>query len=442
MSQTITEKILAKAAHKKVVHPGDNIWVDVNVLMTHDVCGPGMISVFHKKFGKDAKVWDPEKIVIIPDHYIYTGDQQAHKNLDTIRQFAFEQQIKNFFDVGTKFNYKKESLSEDYHGVCHIAMAEGGFNRPGEIVFGTDSHTCTSGAFGAFACGIGDADGSLICGIGKLWLIVPEQLKFNIDGKIPEYSMAKDIILTIIGKIGVGGATNCSMEFTGSGIDALSVEDKMTICNMAIEAGRTNGIMEPNQEMINYVKARTSVPFEVIKSDANAKYKQIYNFKGSDIVPCVAQPHSPDKYAKVTDLSDVKLTRTYIGSCTGGKTSDFIAAAKILKGHKVNIETLIVPATVQVEKSLYTEKIDGVTLAEIFDKAGCVKPLAPGCQACLGGPQDTAGRANSKEVVVSTTNRNFIGRMGSKEAQIYLASPYTAAASAISGKIADPREYL
>ncbi|HMU68230.1 MAG TPA: aconitase family protein, partial [Cellvibrionaceae bacterium] len=244
------------------------------------------------------------------------------------------------------------------------------------------------------------------------------------------------------GKIGVGGATNCSMEFTGSGIDALSVEDKMTICNMAIEAGGTNGIMEPNQEMINYVKARTSVPFEVIKSDANAKYKQIYNFKGSDIVPCVAQPHSPDKYAKVTDVSDVKLTRTYIGSCTGGKTSDFIAAAKILKGHKVNIETLIVPATVQVEKSLYTEKIDGVTLAEIFDKAGCVKPLAPGCQACLGGPQDTAGRANSKEVVVSTTNRNFIGRMGSKEAQIYLASPYTAAASAISGKIADPREYL
>ena len=254
--------------------------------------------------------------------------------------------------------------------------------------------------------------------------------------------MAKDIILRIIGEIGFDGATYRSMEFVGSGIDALSMEERMTICNMAIEAGGKNGIMNVDDTTREYVKARSNKPYVEFKSDADAKYLSELVIKGSDIVPCVAKPHSPGNYAPASDCSDVKLDRAYIGSCTGGKITDFIAGAKMLENNKVSIDTFIVPATVEVEAQLETEKINGKSLKQIFDDAGCLPIAPPSCAACLGGPIDTFGRTHGDEVVVSTTNRNFVGRMGSKSSQVYLASPYTTGASAITGVITDPRKFI
>jgi 3-isopropylmalate/(R)-2-methylmalate dehydratase large subunit len=228
MGMTLTEKILANHSGKDRVSPGDNVWVDVDVLMTHDVCGPPAIGIFHKQFGDDAKVWDKEKLVIIPDHYIFTKDKYANRNVDVLRAFAAEQDLPYFYDVGT----------DSYKGVCHVALPEEGFTRPGEVLFGTDSHTCTAGAFGQFATGIGNTDAAFIMGTGKLWVKVPETMRFVFEGtSLPPYLMAKDIILKIIGDIGVDGATYRTMEFTGPGIKALTMEDRMTLTNMAIEAG-------------------------------------------------------------------------------------------------------------------------------------------------------------------------------------------------------------
>ena len=442
MGMTLTEKILAKGAGRKSVTPGENIWVKVDILMTHDICGPGAINVFQDKFGADAKVWDPERIVIIPDHFIFTQDKKSMENIDQVRRFARDQRIRYFYDTGETFRGTLETLSDSYKGVCHIALAQEGHNRPGEILMGTDSHTCTSGAFGCFATGIGDADAALVLGIGKLWLRVPETMKFVVNGKLPAYLMAKDIILAIIGDIGIGGATYRAMEFAGEGIEGLSVEEKMTVCNMVIEAGGKNGVIRPTENILAYVRQRSNKPFEVVESDRDARFHSIQEYDARKLEPMVAKPHSPDNRATAHELKGASLTRAYIGSCTGGKITDFRAAASVLKGHQVKIETFVVPATKEIYDDLYTEKMGGETLADIFKEAGATGPLPPGCQACLGGPQDTIGRANSNEVVISTTNRNFTGRMGSKQAQIYLASPYTVAASAIRGTITDPREFI
>ncbi len=442
MGMTITEKILAKGAKKKKVVPGENVWVDVDVLMTHDICGPGAVNVFHREFGEQAKVWDASKIVIIPDHFIFTEDAISRKNIDQIRNFVKEQKIKYFYDVGENFKGTFETVAKSYKGVCHIALAEEGHNRPGEILLGTDSHTCTSGAFGTFSTGIGDADAGLVMGIGQLWLRVPETMKFVFEGEKPDYIMAKDIILQIIGDIGFGGATYKAMEFDGEAIQALNVEEKMTLCNMAIEAGGKNGIIPPNQSIFDYLSKRTKTHYEPVYSDKTAKYHSIRSYRADQLEPVVAKPHCPDRRELARKLSDIKLTRCYIGSCTGGKITDFIAAAKIFKNKKVHIETYIVPATQEIYQGLHHEEVDGIKLVDIFKGAGAIGPLPPGCQACLGGPQDTIGRANADEVVISTTNRNFTGRMGSKKAQIYLASPMTAAASAVTGYITDPREFL
>ncbi len=432
MRMTLTEKILAKHSGKKYVEPGESVWVDVDVLMTHDVCGPPTISIFKEQFGENAKVWDKDKLVIIPDHYIFTNDKYANRNIDILRAFAAEQTLPNFFDVGTP----------RYKGVCHVAMPEEGFTRPGEVLFGTDSHTCTAGAFGQFATGIGNTDAAFIMGTGKLWVKVPETMRFVFDGdEIPPYVMAKDIILQIIGDIGVDGATYRTMEFAGPGIKSMDMESRMTLTNMVIEAGGKNGVVEPDEITEAYVKARTDRPFESMKGDDDANYHSVYNYKLEDLEPMVAKPHSPDNKAKAREVAGTPLTRAYIGSCTGGKISDFRAAAKIIKGHKLALDTFIVPATTEVGKALETETIDGQTLMEIFEGAGCQIGRAS-CAACLGGPEDTFGRLNGKEVCISTTNRNFPGRMGSKESQVYLASPYTVAASAITGKITDPREFL
>ena len=428
---TITEKILAAHAQKESVKPGDNIWVNVDVLMTHDVCGPGTIGIFKEQFGKDAKVWDKEKVVIIPDHFIFTSDAHANRNIDILRDFVKEQALPYYYDVGTG----------DYKGVCHIALAQEGHNRPGEVLFGTDSHTCTSGAFGMFSTGIGNTDAAFILGTGKLWVKVPDSMRFEFTGTFPPYIMAKDIILQVIGDIGVDGATYRTMEWNGDAIMKFSMEERMTLCNMAIEGGGKNAVIEADDVTIEYVKQRTDKPYTIHRSDPDANYffKKTYN--ADTMEPVVAKPHSPDNKAKVSECTDVKLDRAYIGSCTGGKLTDFQAAAKLLKGKKVSIDTFIVPATTEVEQDLYREKINGESLMDIFKNAGA-SIGEPSCAACLGGPKDTFGRTHGTEVVVSTTNRNFPGRMGSKQSAVYLASPYTVAASALAGRITDPREFL
>jgi 3-isopropylmalate/(R)-2-methylmalate dehydratase large subunit len=432
MGMTITEKILAHAAGSDKVRPGENIWVRANVLMTHDVCGPGTIGVFKREFGADAKVWDKEGVVIIPDHYIFTEDKTCQRNVDTLREFVKEQGLPYFYDPA----------DETYSGVCHVTLPEKGHIRPGEVLFGTDSHTCTHGALGMFATGIGNTDAGFVMGTGKLLVKVPPTIKFVINGVFPKGVVAKDVILKIIGDIGVDGATYCAMEFAGTAIEALSVEERMTICNMAIEAGGKNGIIAPDAKTIEYVRARTSKEFNCFYSDEDADYQAVYEYNAAEFVPVVALPYSPDNVKAAAAAGDVKLDRSYIGSCTGGKLTDFVLAAELLKGRKVCIDTYIVPSTAEVADALNKIRIDGKTLAEIFVEAGCLEPAPPSCAACLGGPVDTFGRCNNGEVCVSTTNRNFPGRMGSKDSKTILASPYTAAASALTGCLTDPREYL
>ena len=431
MGLTITEKILAAHAGKDKVTPGETIWVDVDILMTHDVCGPGTISIFKEQFGENAKVFDREKVVIIPDHFIFTSDKHANRNIDILREFVSEQNLPYYYDVGT----------ENYKGVCHLALAQEGHNRPGEVLFGTDSHTCTSGAFGMFSTGIGNTDAAFILGTGKLWVKVPESMQFEFTGKLPDYIMAKDIILQVIGDIGVDGATYRTMEWTGNAIMDLSMEERMTLCNMAIEGGGKNAVIEADEVTLKYVKERTNKPCNVYRSDHDANYYFKKTYDASTMEPIVAKPHSPDNKALVRECSDVKIDRSYIGSCTGGKYTDFLAAANILNGKKVAVNTFIVPATTEVYKDLESKTLDGKTLLSIFKEAGCEIGDAS-CAACLGGPKDTFGRTHGTEVVVSTTNRNFPGRMGSKQSEVYLASPYTAAVSALTGRITDPREML
>jgi 3-isopropylmalate/(R)-2-methylmalate dehydratase large subunit len=430
---TLTEKILARAADRDAVGPNDNVWVNIDVLMTHDVCGPGTIGVFKKHFGANAKVWDKEKLVIIPDHYIFTKDAMANRNVDVLREFAKEQDLPYYYDVGT----------DRYKGVCHIALPEEGHTRPGEVLLGTDSHTCTAGAFGEFATGIGNTDAGFVMGTGKLWLKVPPTMRFVFHGKMPPYLMAKDLILAVIGDIGVDGATYRAMEFDGDGIYALNIEERMTMCNMAIEAGGKNGCIAPDQVTIDYVNQRnkSKKPYTVHKSDAGAKFifEKVYDV--TKLEPVIAKPHSPDNKAFVSEVRGTKLDRAYIGSCTGGKLTDFRAAAGILKGKQVKIDTFVVPATTEVAKGLKTEKIGGQTLEEIFLNAGA-KIGDASCAACLGGPSDTFGRLNTPINCISTTNRNFPGRMGHKEAGVYLASPLTVAASALTGVISDPRDQI
>ncbi|KAF3791269.1 3-isopropylmalate dehydratase large subunit [Nymphaea thermarum] len=441
---TTTEKILARASERAMIEPGENVWVNVDVLMTHDVCGPGTIGIFKKEFGENARVWDREKIVIIPDHYIFTNDERANRNVDILRDFCLEQNIKYFYDITDRGNFQ---ANPDYKGVCHIALAEEGHCRPGEVLLGTDSHTCNAGAFGMFATGIGNTDAGFVMGAGKLLLKVPQTLRFVLDGEMPNFLLAKDLILQIIGEITVAGATYKSMEFTGSAVEALTMEERMTLCNMVVEAGGKNGVVPADQTTFNYLKGKTFKEFEPVYSDQNARYLQEYRFDVSKLEPVVAKPHSPDNRALARECKDVKIDRVYIGSCTGGKTEDFMAAAKIFlaSGKKVKVPTFLVPATQKVWMDVYTLEVPGSggkTCSQIFEDAGCDTPASPNCGACLGGPRDTYARMNEPQVCVSTTNRNFPGRMGHKEGQIYLASPFTAASSALTGYVTDPRQFL
>ena len=431
MGMTITEKILAKHSSKEHVKPGEIVWVDVDVLMTHDVCGPGTIGIFHERFGADAKVFDPSKVVIIPDHYIHTEDEKCLRNVDILRAFVKEQGIKYFYEPGT----------DRYRGVCHVTLPQEGHTRPGEILLGTDSHTCTHGAFGELATGIGNTEAGFVLGTGKLWLRVPETMRFVFDGQLDERVMAKDMILKVIGDIGVDGANYRSMEFAGETVKACSMEERMTLCNMAIEAGGKNGIIAADEKVAQYLAKhdKSGKKYTLLNNDADAKFASVREYKAKEIEPMLAQPHSPDNTVTARSLKGMSIERVYIGSCTGGKTTDMAAAASLLVGRSVKTQTFVVPATVTVDRDLDEQKIDGQSLREIFERAGA-QIGRPSCAACLGGPIDTFGRVNEPLRCVSTTNRNFPGRMGHKSAEIFLASPMTAAATAIKGEITDPRD--
>jgi 3-isopropylmalate/(R)-2-methylmalate dehydratase large subunit len=454
---TLTEKVLARAAGKKQVEPGDNIWVNADVLLTHDVCGPGTIGVFKREFGKTAKVWDKQKIVIIPDHYIFTADSLSNRNVDILRDFVREQGLPYFYDViddpaghwvfDPSKGQLKRQYGRNYAGVCHTALPEKGHVRPGEVLFGTDSHTCMAGAFNMFATGIGNTDAGFILGTGKLLIKVPETMRFYLEGELPKGVMAKDIILHIIGEIGFDGATYRAMQYEGSGVSSLSMDDRMTIANMAIEAGGKNGIFPADKKTFDYVNDRTrrnntKSAYEPVEPDTDQKFCYDKKFDLSKLEPTVAQHPDPGNRALAKELGSVALDRAYIGSCTGGKTSDFLAFAQVVKGRKVKIDTFGVPATPTVVAELQSIKLDGQSAWQILESAGVQLTENASCAACLGGPVDTFGRLNKPMSCISATNRNFPGRMGHKESKVYLASPYTVAASALTGKITDPREFL
>jgi 3-isopropylmalate/(R)-2-methylmalate dehydratase large subunit len=454
---TLTEKLLARASGKAAVVPGENVWVKTDILLTHDVCGPGTIGVFKREFGKKAKVWDRNKIVIIPDHYIFTADSLSNRNVDILRDFVREQGLPYFYDViddpeghwifDASRGQLKRQYGQRFAGVCHTALPAKGHTRPGEILFGTDSHTCMAGAFNLFATGIGNTDAGFVMGTGKLLLKVPPTMRFYLEGKLPKGVMAKDVVLHVIGEIGFDGATYKAMQYEGPGAHELNMDDRMTIANMAIEAGGKNGVFPADEKTFAYVDERTRrngtksdyTPVDLDK-DQTFIYDQVVNL--SELEPTVAQHPDPGQRALAKELGKIELDRAYIGSCTGGKTSDFLAFAEVLKGRKVKIDTFGVPATPDVVSELQSIKFGDETVWNLLESAGVQMTENASCAACLGGPVDTFGRINKPMACISATNRNFPGRMGHKESKVYLASPYTVAASAITGRITDPREFL
>ena len=454
---TMTEKIMAKHSGRSHVAPAENVWVDVDVLMTHDVCGPGTIGIFEKQFGKDAKVWDPDRVVIIPDHYIFTSDSKSNRNVDILREFVKEQGLPYFYDVIDDpnghwvFDASKGMLQRQYGsryaGVCHTALPQKGHTRPGEILFGTDSHTCMAGAFNEFATGIGNTDAGFVMGTGKLLLKVPETMHFRLEGQLQPSVMAKDIILHCIGEIGFDGATYRAMQFDGPAVADLSMDDRMTIANMAIEAGGKNGIFEFDAQTKAFVEDRnrlngTKATYEPIDRDRDEKFAYELTLDLSKLEPTVACHPDPGQRKLAKELGHIKLDRAYIGSCTGGKTSDFLEFARLLRNKRVVIDTFGVPATPEIVRDLQTARWDDKTVWQVLVDAGVQMTENAGCAACLGGPVDTFGRMNTPMKCISATNRNFPGRMGHKESQVFLASPTTVAASALTGRVTDPREFL
>ena len=376
----MADRPLAAHAGRDSVAAGENVWVNVDVLMTHDVCGPGTIGIFHEKFGRNAKVWDRERVVIIPDHYIFTAYSKCNLNVDILRDFVKEQQLLYFYNEIDDPNGHwvfdhcqgalKRQYGSHYAGVCHTALHQKGHTRPGEVLFGTDSHTCMAGAFNEFATGIGNTDAGFVMGTGKLWLKVPPTMRFVFEGALPPYLMAKDLILAAIGEIGCDGATYKAMYFAGEGISSLTLEDRMTLTNMAIEAGGKNGVCDVDEKTLAYVRHRSNRPtWEVFRDDPDATYAYEAEWDLATMEPMVAKPHSPDNKAFVSQVKGTKLDRAYIGSCTGGKLTDFRAAAGVLNGKAVKIDTFVVPATVAPEAGEVMLTVGGV-----LSGGGQVKP--------------------------------------------------------------------
>ncbi len=420
MPMNMTEKILAKAAGKDAVCAGDLITAEIDVIMCHDVTTPPAISML-KENGID-KVFDPERIVVTPDHFQPAKDiksAELHKRLDT---WAREKKIKHYYPIGKA-------------GVCHALLPEQGHIRPGEVIVGGDSHTCTYGAFGAFSTGIGSTDLAAAIATGQLWFKVPESMKFVLNGTLPPGVYSKDVILAVIARIGTDGALYRAMEFTGAALGDMSMEARMTITNMAIEAGAKNGIIGFDETTKQYLDEhlKDKSKYTVYESDADADYVAVEEFDCSKLEPMVALPHLPSGGVAIGECSGKEMDQAYIGSCTNGRIEDLRIAAKIMQGKTVAIRTIVVPATPEIWKQMMDEG-----LGAIFYEAGCVVS-APTCGACLGG---FMGILASDEKCVSTTNRNFVGRMGSPKSEVYLASPATAAASAIEGKLTDPRKFM
>src|SRR2546422_2287049 len=394
---TLTEKILARAAGKERVEAGENVWVKADVLMTHDVCGPGTIGVFKREFGNQAKVWDRNKVVVMPDHYIFTADSKSNRNVDILREFVKEQRVEYFYDVIDDPNghwvfdptqgQLKRQYGSNFAGVCHTALPQKGHTRPGEILFGTDSHTCMAGAFNEFATGIGNTDAGFVLGTGKLLLKVPETMHFRLEGKLQPGVMAKDIILHCIGEIGFDGATYRAMQFDGTGVASLNMDDRMTIANMAIEAGGKNGIFEFDAQTKAAVDYRcklngTKANYEPVARDQNEKFMYEKTIDLSRLEPTVACHPDPGQRKLAKELGSVKLDRAYIGSCTGGKTSDFLEFARVLNGKRVVIDTFGVPSTPEIVHDLQSSRWRNKTVRGIRLDAGVQMTETAGRPPC------------------------------------------------------------
>ena len=419
----ITEKILARASNKKKVEPEDVVFVNVDKAMLHDVSGPGVIKVFEKlqKQGVNVeKLWDPSKVWVAEDHFVPSADKVSAENIVKLSNFTKKYGIEKHFKYGM-----------GQYGICHTLSHEEAMVLPGEVYVGGDSHTNTTGTLGAFACGLGHTDIAYVLLNGKIWFKVPETLYFKINGKLPEHVMAKDLILKIIGDIGTDGAAYKAMQFGGSGIDEMSVDERLTLTNMTTEAGAKNGIIEPDQKITDYLAERGATDFSAVKGDADANYAKTFEYEASEMEPIVAKPFSPENVSVVRETSSIELDKAYIGSCTGAKLEDLKAVARILKGRKVKIRTEILPAAI----SIYKKALENGLIKIFLDAGVTVGP--PTCGACCGAHMGVLAK---DEICVSTTNRNFPGRMGHVDSQTYLASPLVVAASAVTGKLTDPRD--
>lgn len=421
MGMTMTQKILADHAGVKEVHAGELIEAHVDIVMANDITGPMALPIFKKMADK---VFDKDKVVLVPDHFTPNKDIKSAENSKAIREFSREQGLTHHMEQGKC-------------GVEHAILPESGIVVAGDAVIGADSHTCTYGAIGAFSTGVGTTDIATGMATGQLWFKVPSAIKFNLHGKLPKYVSGKDVILHIIGRIGVDGALYKSMEFTGEGVKELSMADRFTICNMAIEAGAKNGIFPVDEAAIEYLDKHAKSEYKIYEADEDAEYEEVVDVDLSAIRPTVAFPHLPGN-AKTVDeieaMDKIYIDQVVIGSCTNGRMEDLRKAAAILKGKKVadNVRVMVVPATQKIYLQCILEGI-----LETFVEAGCAVNT-PSCGPCMGGHMGVLAKG---EKCVSTTNRNFVGRMGDVESLIYLASPETAAASAIAGYIANPEKF-
>lgn len=414
MGMTMTQKILAAHCGKEYVTAGEIIMAELDLVLGNDITSPVAVGEFNKA-GKQ-EVFDKEKIALVMDHFTPNKDIKAAEQCKRVREFAWEKGIVHFYDVGEM-------------GVEHALLPEKGLVVSGDLVIGADSHTCTYGALGSFSTGVGSTDMAAGMATGKAWLKVPSALKFNLTGKFKKWVGGKDLILHIIGMIGVDGALYKSMEFIGEGIANISMSDRFCIANMAIEAGAKNGIFPVDEETLAYVKAHSNKEPRVFVADPDAEYEKIYDIDLSTVEQTVAFPHLPENARTFKNIPEVRIDQAVIGSCTNGRLEDLVVAAEVLKGKKVakHVRTLIIPATQQI----YLDAME-MGLLKIFIEAGCVVST-PTCGPCLGGHMGILAKG---ERCIATTNRNFVGRMGHPESEVYLASPAVAAASAIAGKLA------
>ena len=418
MGMTMTQKILADHAGLEKVQAGELIEVGLDMVLGNDVTAPVAIKELSKF--KDNKVFDKDKIALVPDHFTPNKDIKSAENCKCMRDYAISNDITNYFEVGCM-------------GIEHALLPEQGVVTAGDCIIGADSHTCTYGALGAFSTGVGSTDMAAGMVTGKAWFKVPSAIKFVLTGKMKKWVSGKDVILHIIGKIGVDGALYKSMEFTGDGIKNLTMDDRFTIANMAIEAGAKNGIFPVDELTLNYIKEHSTKPYKVYEADEDDVYDEVIEINLSELEPTVAFPHLPENTRTIGETGDIKIDQVVIGSCTNGRISDIRVAAEVMKGKKVapGIRVIVIPATQEVYLTSLKEG-----LITTFVQAGCIVST-PTCGPCLGGHM---GVLAAGERAVSTTNRNFVGRMGHVESEVYLASPAVAAASAITGKISSPEE--